>query len=226
MKKGGLPVKSRAKTAAAAALIFALIPLSARAFADKAPAPEKPGSVKILIEDTGEKLCLSEEEYIAGAVFASIPADSPEEVLKVQAVIAHTYLEARKAEEAENPTEELEGCVMSDDTENYTAFFTEEQARAFYGEEYGEYAVKVEAAAEYAGDKILTFEGKPKEVPFCESAEGTKGFRGFVQEEAIEMAKEGASCEEIIAELLPEWNVGAPALQLDVGAHLYVRPQT
>ena len=123
-------------------------------------------TVKLLIEDTGEILSLSMQEYIIGAVFAQMPAEFEEEALKAQAVLASTYAERRKIAENENPTEKLDGAYLSNDSSLYQAYFTEEQAKEVYGDEYDEAYEKISSAAEYAENLMLTYDDEPILVAF------------------------------------------------------------
>lgn len=118
-------------------------------------------TVDILFTETGEVRRMPMKSYLIGAVFAQMPASFEDEALKAQAVLAHTYALRRYEEEKLSPTAELKGALFSDDTEKYQAYFTPEQAKAYYGAKYTEVYKKIEAAAEYASYRYLSFEGKP-----------------------------------------------------------------
>ena len=105
--------------------------------------------VSILMRESGEVVTLSERDYVIGAVFAQMPADFEPEALKAQAVLAYTYAERRRLSERTAPTAELKGAVMSDDTSLYQAYFTEEQAKALYGEDYETARKRIAEAAEH-----------------------------------------------------------------------------
>lgn len=153
------------------ALMLALIPCVsyAKKKTDSAAAAQAQANgetVKILFVGSGEITEYSLEEYIVGAVFAQMPADFEDEALKAQAVLAATYARRRISAESDSPTEELLGAHLSDDTDKYQAFFTDEQAREFYGENYGAAYEKISAAAEYAENFTLTYGGSPVIVAF------------------------------------------------------------
>ena len=214
-------MNTRLKMAAVFAVVFALLPFVPRLIV-KGQAEDR--SVLLLTED-GERLELSEREYVIGAVFASLPADSPEEALKAQAVLARTYLERRRAEESKSPTKELEGCLFSDDTSKYNAYFSEKEAAALCGPDYARLYGRVAAAADYAMDKCLTYDGEPITAPFHAESDGrtlsaleawgedipylrgtdcphdSEGSPcvGLSQHEMLAMAESGASCEEILS---------------------------
>lgn len=152
------------------AVILALIPcigyIKKSAYYTNADTETESSAVTILFTDSGEIEELSMKEYIIGSVFAQMPADFEEEALKAQAVLAHTYAERRILTEKNDPTEELEGAVLSDDSSLYQAYFTEEQAKAAYGDEYDEAYEKISSAAEYAENLCLTYKGEPILVAF------------------------------------------------------------
>ena len=117
--------------------------------------------VSILMRESGEVVTLSERDYVIGAVFAQMPADFEPEALKAQAVLAYTYAERRRLSERTAPTAELKGAVMSDDTSLYQAYFTEEQAKALYGEDYETARKRIAEAADRAAGLTLCYEGEP-----------------------------------------------------------------
>lgn len=152
----------------AMAVVLALIPLVSIAGhrAHKSSAADISENVSILFEESGEVETLTMREYIIGAVFAQMPADFEEEALKAQAVLAATYAQRRQLAESESPTKELNGAIISDDTEKYQAYFTEEQARELYGENYDKSLERIESAADYAINRVLCYEDEPILVAF------------------------------------------------------------
>ncbi|MCD7741695.1 MAG: stage II sporulation protein D [Ruminococcus sp.] len=155
---------------AATAIILLLIPcigFAKRQTDSAATSAESDSSaVKLLSTETGEITELSMHDYIVGSVFAQMPADFEDEALKAQAVLAKTYAERRRLSEASNPTEALNGALLSDDTTLYQAFFTESQARELYGDNYDTAYKKISAAADYAEGLTLTYDGDPILVAF------------------------------------------------------------
>ncbi len=123
-------------------------------------------TVKFLFteEDRVEEIPM--EDYMIGAVLSQMPADFEVEALKAQAVLAHTYAVRRGLNEAENPTEELKGAVMSDDTSLYLGYFTKEQAKELYGDDYETAYEKISAAVKEVSDDILEYDGEPITVAF------------------------------------------------------------
>ena len=127
------------------------------------------------------------EEYMIGSVLAQMPADFEPEALKAQAVLARTYILRRAQTEKQSPTESLCGALISDDTELYQGFFTEEKAKEFYTEDkfkggYEKAYQKVKSAVDQVIDYTLTYKGEPVIAAFhavssgyTESAENAWG---------------------------------------------------
>lgn len=154
---------------AAAALMLLLIPLvglAQKRTTAKAADSKAAENVRIYLTESGETLTLSMHDYIVAAVMAQMPADFEPEALKAQAVLAATYARSRRASEQASPTEDLHGADMSDNGNLYQAFFTEEQARTLYGEEYRSAKKKISAAADSAERLTLTYDGAPALVAF------------------------------------------------------------
>lgn len=129
-------------------------------------------SFRVLCEKTGQVITISAEEYIIGAVMAEMPCDYPDEALKAQAVAASTYAVRRREEQTAAPDPELKGAYISDDPEKYQGFFTEEQARLFYGDSYDEAYEKISSAVKSVSDTILIYEGEPIVAAFHSMSAG------------------------------------------------------
>lgn len=123
-------------------------------------------TVKILFTEIGKTEEITMNEYMIGAVLAQMPADFNEEALKAQAVLAHTYILRRQLTEAENPTDKLNGADISDDTALYQSYFTTEQAKAFYKDDFENSYNKVKNAVDDVKDQILTYDSEPIIVAF------------------------------------------------------------
>lgn len=116
--------------------------------------------VGIYFTDKEKLETYSMEEYLTGAVLAQMPADFEDEALKAQTVLARTYIVRRYQAEQQSPTKALHGGLISDDTSLYQDFFTEKQAKEFYGEDYKDAYKKVKAAVQSAPE-ILTYKDEP-----------------------------------------------------------------
>ena len=124
------------------------------------------GSVKILFTQTDTVEEISLEDYMIGAVLAQMPAEFEEEALKAQAVLAHTYILRRQLTENNSPDQKLNGADISDDNSLYQSYFTEEQAKDFYGDEYDTAYEKVSNAVRAAKNQILVYDSQPIIVAF------------------------------------------------------------
>ena len=116
---------------------------------------------KVLDVSTGEVLEVSERDYVIGAVCAEMPASFNEEALKAQAAAAHTYAERQRQREREAPTDELCGADFSNDTSKYQGFFTQEQARQYFGENFEDSYAKISAAADEVLPYLITYKDEP-----------------------------------------------------------------
>lgn len=110
---------------------------------------------------TGKTEEISAEDYLVGAVCAEMPAAFEKEALKAQAVAAHTYAERQKAKAIANPDPELCGAYFSNDSGKYQAFFTENQAKQYYGENYEQYIKKIREAVNEVSDEIIVYNDEP-----------------------------------------------------------------
>lgn len=116
---------------------------------------------KVLDVSTGEVIEVSQRDYVIGAVCAEMPATFEEEALKAQAVAAHTYAERQRLREKENPTPELYGAEFSNDTSKYQGYFTENQAKQYFGENFEMNYAKISEACDEVIDCIITYEDEP-----------------------------------------------------------------
>jgi len=130
-------------------------------------------SYKVLDITTGQVYEVSVREYVIGAVCAEMPATFHEEALKAQAVAAHTYAERQKLKELESPTPELAGAYFSNDSSKYQAFFTKNQAKQFFGDNFDVYYTKVQKAVDGVLGDILIYDEQPIIAAFHSLSTGT-----------------------------------------------------
>ncbi len=128
---------------------------------------------RVLDITTGKVEEISAFDYVVGAVCAEMPATFEPEALKAQAVAAHTYA-VRQMEKAKvSPDKELCGAYFSNDSSKYQAYFTENQAKQYYGDEYDEYVKKIRDAVSDVEDEILVYEDEPIIAAFHSMSAGT-----------------------------------------------------
>lgn len=126
----------------------------------------------VLNTETGEISEISDRDYIIGAVCAEMPAVFNIEALKAQAVAAHTYAVRQREMETANPTPELKGAYISDDSSKYQGFMSEEKAKECFGENFDEYYDKISNAVDSVIDEILVYNDKPIVAAFHSMSSG------------------------------------------------------
>lgn len=136
--------------------------LSAIIPSEDTPADTTSEDVFLVLDiESGKVLEVPAEKYIIGAVCAEMPASFEPEALKAQAVAAHTYAVRQREKERINPTPSLNGAYFSNDSRYFQAYFTEEQARKFYGESYDENYGKISDAVKDVLDEIIVYNNEP-----------------------------------------------------------------
>lgn len=129
-------------------------------------------NLKVLDFTSGQVIELSLRDYVIGAVLAEMPASYHEEALKAQAVAARTYAVRQREKQRISPDPELMGADISNDSTKYQAYFTPEQAKAFYGVGYESYLEKVSAAVDSTGSDVIVYEGEPIVAAFHSTSGG------------------------------------------------------
>lgn len=119
------------------------------------------GKYVVLDITTGKTEEISAEDYIIGAVCAEMPATFEPEALKAQAVAAHTYAERQKAKALISPDPELCGAYFSNDSTKYQAYFTDNQAKQYYGSSYDKYIKKIRDAVKAVKNEIIVYNDEP-----------------------------------------------------------------
>lgn len=116
----------------------------------------------ILIYDMAydELLTLDFAEYIRGAVASEMPASFHQQALNAQAVAAHTWAGYAAEMQQQYPNDELFGAAFSVDSEKCEGYMTKERFFERYGANAELLWPKICAAADYACDKVLTYEGE------------------------------------------------------------------
>ena len=127
---------------------------------------------RVLDVSTGEIMEVSKKDYVIGAVCAEMPATFEEEALKAQAVTAHTYAERQCLREKENPTPELCGADFSNDTNKYQGYFTLNQAKQFYKDNFDIYYTKISEAVSEVWDYTIYYEDEPIVAAFHSMSNG------------------------------------------------------
>lgn len=129
-------------------------------------------TIKVLDFTSGQVHTLDMIDYVTGAVLAEMPASYHEEALKAQAVAARTYAVRQREKQRINPDKLLLGADISNDSTKFQAYFTPEQAKAFYGESYETYYNIVYSAVAATEGEVLMYGGEPIVAAFHSTSGG------------------------------------------------------
>ncbi|MBQ8786074.1 MAG: stage II sporulation protein D [Oscillospiraceae bacterium] len=142
--------------------------------------------LKVLDFTSGQVHEIAMRDYVIGAVLAEMPASYHEEALKAQAVAARTYAVRQREKQRLAPDELLMGADISNDSSRYQAYFTPEQAKAFYGDSYEAYYDIVSSAVDATGDEVLIYNGEPIVAAFHSTSGGRTESAEIVWGSAVE----------------------------------------
>lgn len=118
------------------------------------------GTFKILDTSSGEVLTLTDEEFLIGAVAAEMPASYETEALKAQCVAAYTCYAKKRADERENPHEDLKGADFSADLSKKQIYLTPERMKESCGNSYNEIYAEYKAVVDSVKGEALTYKGE------------------------------------------------------------------
>lgn len=118
------------------------------------------GKFKILDISSGEILTLSDEEFLIGAIAAEMPPSYETEALKAQCVAAYTCYAKKRADERENPHEELKGADFSADLSQKMIYLTPERMKDDCGDSYNDIYNKIKSVVESVKGEVLTYKGE------------------------------------------------------------------
>lgn len=125
---------------------------------DALPVEEAP--LLILDERSGEVREVPVREFVRGAVAAEMPIDYPDEALRAQAVAAHSYALACKAQADPNDPA-LKGAYFSANPDQRIGYLTETVMRAMWGDAFEANRTRLYAVVDSVLDEILLYEGQP-----------------------------------------------------------------
>ena len=114
----------------------------------------------ILDEDTDTVMTVSMRDYVLGAVAAEMPMTYSDEALRAQAVAAHSYALAVKAQcDGSDPT--LKGAYFKADPVRRVGFVTDEVMQRLWGDDYEENKARLESVVTPVLDRVLLYDGQP-----------------------------------------------------------------
>ena len=97
---------------------------------------------------------------VRGAVAAEMPMTYPDEALRAQAVAAHSYALAVKAQ-ADPDNEALKGAYFSANPTQRLGYITDTVMRAMWGEDYEANRTRLYTVVDSVLDEILLYDGQP-----------------------------------------------------------------
>ena len=121
------------------------------------PSPKGGATVAVLLPDTGQRVILSESEYICGAVACEMPLTYEDEALKAQAVIALTLLRRQQL------------CVSASDgipplssvSESPQGYLTAAQRKAQLGAAFPQNEARLQKLVASTAGETLVYDGQP-----------------------------------------------------------------
>lgn len=146
---------------------MAALPLSVFIFPDSendiSPSGDWPvdtSEIKVLLTEENKTISVSMSEYLKGALASEMPPLYHTEALKAQAAVCRTYIEKMIEQESKNPTLELHGAYISDDSTKHQGYMTEKERREKFGAQFETYEQKLLQAVKESGSYIITYKGE------------------------------------------------------------------
>ncbi len=128
--------------------------------------------IKVYNHKTAQVQEMNILDYIIGVVCAEIPVSYEEQAIKAQAIIAHTYTLRIMANEINSPTAELMGANISTDPAHHQAYYSDEEIRTRFGDNYDEYYTKISENVKDVIDKVITYNDEPILATFHATSSG------------------------------------------------------
>ena len=125
----------------------------------------------IIIESNIGKEKIPIEEYLIGALAASIDTSYEDEVLKAQAILLRTEIMCDKMAHAH--TEDLAQSELVYLTDVQQAYISIPDMQKLYGDEFENVYARLLHIVEETNNIILVYQGIPIEVPFCAVSAGS-----------------------------------------------------
>jgi len=110
-----------------------------------------PQSLTLQRTADSRRITVSWSEYLTGVLAAEIAPDTEPEALKAQAVAAHTYALFRLQR----------GDTLTDDPETCQGYWSDEERRAAWGENYAQRQARLSQAADSVVNEVLLYDGAP-----------------------------------------------------------------
>lgn len=116
--------------------------------------------IKVLLTEENKTVTVSMSEYLIGALASEMTPLYHTEALKAQAAICRTYAEKMIEQQKENPSSELKGADITDDSSKHQGYITMDERKKKFGEQFETYEKKLSDAVKEAGGYIVTYNGE------------------------------------------------------------------
>lgn len=140
------------------------------------PKKEIENDTYVIIESSIGMQKIPKEEYLIGALAASIDTSYEDEVLKAQAVLLRTEIMNNKTIQAhaeEAHAEEASQAELVYLTDMQQAYISISDMQKIYGSEFENMYTRLKRIVEETQNIILVYEGIPIEAPFCAVSAGS-----------------------------------------------------
>lgn len=95
--------------------------------------------IKVLLTEENKTVTVSMTEYLIGALASEMTPLYHAEALKAQAAVCRTYAEKMIEQQKKNPSSELKGADISDDSSKHQGYMTEQERKEKFGEQFETY---------------------------------------------------------------------------------------
>lgn len=116
--------------------------------------------IKVLLTEENKTVTVSMTEYLIGALASEMTPLYHAEALKAQAAVCRTYAEKMIEQQKKNPSSELKGADISDDSSKHQGYMTEQERKEKFGEQFETYEEKLSDAVKESGSYIITYDGE------------------------------------------------------------------
>lgn len=131
------------------------------------------GRELIIYDRSSEQvMTMDAAQYIRGAVASEMPASFHQQALNAQAAAAHTWALYSAVMQRISPDEELHGAYFSVDSQKCEGYMTKERFFERYGSNAAMLWPKICAAADYAKNLIITYDGEPALTAYHSASTG------------------------------------------------------
>lgn len=116
--------------------------------------------IKVLLTEENKTVTVSMNEYLIGALASEMTPLYHTEALKAQAAVCRTYAEKMIELQREDPSSELKGADITDDSSKHQGYMTMDERKKKFGEQFETYEKKLSDAVKEAGEYIVTYDNE------------------------------------------------------------------